>query len=170
MRREQRIVAVGAATGVISMLLALVLLSAAMPVLSVAADAGERLAFAGKWTALGAMPLFAAIIAVGNARALSDAIDPTAGEESKAMIIDGRVVDNTTQQYVLFVAACLAVASVSRGDQLGLLAAAAVIFTFCRFAFWIGYRIDPLYRAFGFASTAYLNIILFAVALWRTWG
>lgn len=170
MRKEQRIVAVGAATGVIAMLVALILLSAAMPGPAISADAGERLAFAVKWTALGAVPLFAAIVAVGNARALSEAIDPTAGKESQAMIIDGRVVDNTTQQYVLFVAACLAVAAVSRGDQLGLVAAAAVIFTFCRFAFWIGYRIDPLYRAFGFASTAYLNLILFAVALWRAWA
>jgi uncharacterized MAPEG superfamily protein len=169
MRKEQRIVAIGAASGVVVMLLALVGLTAVMPGLGIGADAGERLAFAVKWTALAAAPLLASIVAVGNARFATEGIDPTAHKESPAMIIDGHMVDNTTQQYALLVAAALAVAATSRGDQLGLVAAAAMIFTVCRFAFWIGYRIDPLYRAFGFASTAYLNLTLFAVALWRAW-
>ena len=42
------------------------------------------------------------IVAVGNARALGEAIDPTLGKESPAMIVDGRVLDNTLQQFVLF--------------------------------------------------------------------
>jgi uncharacterized MAPEG superfamily protein len=170
MKREQKIVAAGAVTGVFAMLAGLFALSSLLVALPPFADAGERLAFAVKWIAAAAAPLFFAIIAIGNARALSDAIDPTAGKESPAMIIDGRVVDNTLQQYVLFVAACLAVAAVSRGDQLSLVSGAAIIFIVSRFAFWIGYRIDPLYRAFGFASTAYLNITLFGAALWRAWN
>jgi hypothetical protein len=169
MREEQKIVAAGALSGVVTMIAALVLLPRALPALSGRADAGEALAFATKWIAVAAAPLFFAIIAVGNARFASDAIDPTAHKESAGMIVDGRVVDNTLQQFVLFSAACLGVAAVSRGDQLGLIAAAAIIFVVSRFAFWIGYRIHPLYRAFGFASTAYLNIILFGVALWRGW-
>jgi len=170
MTREQKIVAAGAASGVLAMLAALFALTSLPISLPSFADAGERLAFAVKWTAVAAAPLFFAIIAIGNARAFSDAIDPTAGKESPAMIIDGRVVDNTLQQYVLFVAASLAVAAVSRGDQLGIVSGAAIIFVVSRFAFWIGYRIHPLYRAFGFASTIYLNLILFGVALWRTWA
>jgi len=169
MKKEQKIVAAGAATGVISMVAALILLPAWLPGLAPDANAGMRLAFAVKWIAVAALPLFVAIVVVGNGRFLSDAIDPTAHKESSAMEINGRVVDNTLQQYVLLVAASLAVATVSRGDQLALLAAAAIIFVVCRFAFWIGYRIDPLHRAFGFASTAYLNIILFGVAIWRAW-
>jgi uncharacterized MAPEG superfamily protein len=170
MRNEQKIVAAGAATGIFTMLAALFALSSLLVSLPVSADAGERLAFAVKWTAAAAAPLFFAIIAIGNARFASDAIDPTAHKESPAMVVDGRVADNTLQQYVLFVAACLAVAAVSRGDQLAVISGAAIFFIFSRFAFWIGYRIHPLYRAFGFASTAYLNIVLFGVALWRAWS
>jgi uncharacterized MAPEG superfamily protein len=170
MNRDQKTVAAGAVSGVLAMLAALFVLSSLRIALPPFADAGERLAFAVKWAALAAAPLFFAIIAIGNARALSDAIDPTAGKESPAMVVDGRVVDNTLQQYVLFVAAALSVAAVSRGDQLGIVSGAAIIFVVSRFAFWIGYRIHPLYRAFGFASTAYLNIILFGVAVWRAWA
>jgi hypothetical protein len=166
MKPEQKIVAIGAASGILVMLVALFGLFRFAPSLAADADAGERLAFAAQWIAIAAAPLFFAIVAVGNARFLSDAIDPTAGKESRAMIINGRVADNTAQQYLLFIAASLAVAASARGDQLGLVATAALIFVVVRFAFWIGYRLNPLYRAFGMSSTAYLNVALFGTAIW----
>jgi len=45
----------------------------------------------------------------------------------------------------------------------------AIVFVIARMAFWIGYRIRPLYRAAGFASTFYLNVILFGYAVWLAW-
>lgn len=170
MTRDQKIVIVGALSGVALMIGALILLSPRMPALTIIADAGDRLAYAAKWVALAAAPLFIAIIAIGNGRFLSEAIDPMAGRESRAMIINGRVADNTLQQFVLFAAASFAVAAGASGDQLGLISAAAILFVICRFAFWIGYRIDPMQRAAGFASTAYLNLTLFGVAMWRAWA
>ena len=170
MNNQQKKVAMGASSGIVVMLGSLFLLSKAMPALPEVADAGARLAFAAKWIALAAAPLLFAIIAVGNGRFGSEAIDPTAGKESRAMVVNGRVVDNTLQQFALFAAATLALAAGSRGDQLGVVAAAAVIFIAVRLAFWVGYRIEPVYRAFGFASTFYLNITLFAIAAWRAWA
>jgi uncharacterized MAPEG superfamily protein len=170
MRTAQRKVAVGAATGVLTMLAALFALAQSISGLSVGADAGERLAYAAQWTAIAAAPLFFAIVAVGNARFKSEAIDPTAGKESPQMIINGRVVDNTVQQYALFVAASFAVAAAATGNDLGVVGAAALIFVFMRFLFWIGYRMDPLYRAFGMAGTSYLNVALFGYAIWLAWS
>ena len=167
MNREQKLVAIGASSGVAIMIGALIGLSSVMPGLPITADAGDRLAFAAKW--LAAAPVFLAIIAVGNARFFSEAIDPTAGRESQTMVVNGRVVDNSLQQYVLLFAATMAVAASANGTQLGIVSAASVIFIVSRFAFWIGYRIEPVYRAFGFASTAYLNIILFGTAIWLAW-
>jgi len=43
------------------------------------------------------------------------------------------------------------------------------MFIVLRLAFWIGYRIKPVYRAAGFAGTFYLNVALFAYALWLAW-
>jgi len=42
-----------------------------------------------------------------------------------------------------------------------------LVFVVARIAFWIGYRVHPLYRAFGMAATAYLNIGLLGSALWK---
>lgn len=169
MTSDQKIVAVGAASGVITMITALIILSILIPGLGADAGAGERLAYAVKWIALGALPLALAIGSVGNARFGSEAIDPTAGKESQAVAVTCRVVDNTAQQFLLFGASALAVAAGVRGDQLGVVAAGAIIFAVARFAFWIGYRVRPLYRAAGFASTFYLNLIMFCIALWAAW-
>lgn len=169
MTKDQKIVATGALTGILTMLTALVLLSAIFPGLSPDAEAGARLAYAIRWIALAALPLALAIASVGNARFSSEAIDPTACRESDSMVINGRVVDNTVQQYLLFGVAALAVAASAEGDQLGVVAAGAIIFVIARLAFWIGYRIRPLYRAAGFASTFYLNVALFGYALWLAW-
>ena len=169
MSPDQKKVAFGAASGIATMLLAVWGLSQVMPGLPDGADAGARLAFAAKWIALAGAPLFVAIVAVGNGRFASEAIDPTLGRESREMLVNGRVVDTTVQHYLLFMAAALAVAASATGPQLGLVAGAAILFVLFRFAFWVGYRIHPLYRAFGMSSTAYLNLVLFGAALWMAW-
>ena len=47
------------------------------------------------------------------------------------------------------------------------IAAATIVFIVARFAFWVGYRIHPLYRAFGMAATMYLNVGILAWAGWN---
>jgi uncharacterized MAPEG superfamily protein len=130
------------------------------------ASVGDRLGYALRWAAFAALPLFAMLAAVGNARFLSEAIDPTDGAEDKKMAVNGRVADNTLQQYVLFLVGALALAASLGPAHLQVIAAAAIVFVVARLAFWIGYRIDPLYRAFGFAATVYLNLGLLIAALW----
>ena len=169
MTDNQKAVAIGASSGIATMVVAMIALSNLIPGIAPDATAGERLAYALQWIALGALPLALAIASVGNARFASEAIDPTAGKESAAVAINCRVVDNTVQQYLLFAAASLAVAAGARGDQLGVVAAGAITFVVARLAFWIGYRIKPVYRAAGFASTFYLNVGLFGYALWLAW-
>lgn len=167
MTRDQKIVAIGAASGVASMALAMWLLSTRLlPAPAGMESLGDRLGYALRWAALAALPFFAMIVAIGNARALSAAIDPTLGLEDKAMIVNGRVADNTLQQYVLFLVGSLALSASLPPARLPVIGAAAIVFVVARLAFWIGYRIDPLYRAFGFASTVYLNLGLLLAALW----
>jgi hypothetical protein len=171
MTRDQKIVAIGAACGVAAMVLAMWLLSTrVLPVPAGLATVGDRLAYALHWDAFAAVPLFLMIGAIGNGRAMSAAIDPTLGVEDGKMIVNGRVADNTTQQFLLFLAGSLGLAASLPPDRMPVIGAAAIWFVVARIAFWIGYRIHPLYRAFGFASTAYLNLGLIVAALWLARG
>src|SRR5262245_50353988 len=104
MNHEQRIVVTGAVTVIDSMLLGTLLVYELLPTPQDVATAAERVGYAAPWLALAALPLFAMVVAVGNARFMSDAIDPTHGAEDKTMIVNGRVAENTTQQLLLFIA------------------------------------------------------------------
>jgi len=165
MTRDQRIVGTGAAAGILSMALLVWLLSRAIkaPVIE---NAAERLAFALPWAVMAAIPLFAMLGAVGNARFLSEAIDPTLGKEDHKTLVNGRVADNTLQQFTIFEVALLALSVTLPADRLSFVPATAITFVIARIVFWVGYRIHPLYRAPGFSSTAYLNLAMMAAVLW----
>src|SRR5262245_44046392 len=167
MTRDQKVVAVGAASGVLAMIVSMTILYAVWPLPGGLATASDRLVYTVQADAIAAIPLLIAVIAVGNNRFLSEAIDPTLGKESLTTLINGRVADNTLQQYVLFVAGTLALCPNLAPEQMRIVPAAVVVFVAARFAFWLGYRIAPLYRAFGMAATMYLNIGLLGYAFWK---
>jgi len=167
MKAEQRVVAIGAASGVAAMAGGIWLLERLLPVPAIADSAGERLAYGLRANVLAVVPLFAMLAAIGNSRFASAAIDPTRGAESPAMVIDGRVADNTLQQGFVFAVASLALSTLVPLAHLRVVWACAIVFAVARVAFWIGYRIDPLYRAPGFSATAYMNVGMIAYSLYR---
>ena len=166
MTRDQKAVAIGASSGIAAMVLLVWGLSRLIPAPAMADTAGDRIAYALRWAVLAVLPFLAMVIAVGNARFKSEAIDPTLGKESRQMMVDGRVADNTLQQFLLFLVGSMGLATVLPIERLSIVAAAAVTFVIVRTAFWIGYRIKPVYRAFGFSSTVYLNICMLVATLW----
>lgn len=165
MTPDQKTVLAGAISGILGMAFLLWLLFQVLPDPE-AADTAARLAYALKWNAVAALPLFFMLAAIGNARFTSDAIDPTAGKESSKMKIDARVASNSLEQFVIFFAASVALATGVDGDAVKIVGAAAITFVLMRLAFWVGYRIKPIYRAFGFSSTAYMNLGLLVAAIW----
>ena len=165
MTSDQKAVAIGAVSGIIAMAASLWLFFQLLPDPD-ATDLAGRIGYALKWEALAALPFFAMVVAVGNARFKSEAIDPTSGKESPAMIVDGRVAENTQQQLLLFLVGTSALAAAVEGTAVKIVGAAAITFFLMRIAFWIGYRIKPIYRAFGFSSTLYMNLGMLAAAIW----
>jgi len=158
MRPEQKIVAMGAASGVAAMAVSVWLLANVLPAPSVVDAPAERLAYALHANVLALVPLFVMIATVGNSRFMSDAIDPTRHAESASMEIDGRVVDNTLQQNFVFAIASAALSTVVALAQLQVVWACAIVFVCARLVFWLGYRLNPLYRAPGMSATAYMNL------------
>ncbi|HYJ18332.1 MAG TPA: hypothetical protein VEW72_04085, partial [Burkholderiales bacterium] len=77
MKTEQKIVAVGAASGIAAMALGVWLLTRYLPQPMIADAVAERLAYGLKANTVALVPLFVMFIVIGNSRFLSDAIDPT---------------------------------------------------------------------------------------------
>jgi len=158
MNPAQKKVAVGAGSGVLSMVLLVIVLSMALAAPQDVAGLAERIAYALRWNVIAAVPFFIMVVSVANSRFLSDAIDPLAQKETLAQIVNGRVTDNTLQQNFLFLVATLALSTVLSPQRLQVIPAMTIVFVLARITFWIGYRVDPLLRAPGMAATAYLNL------------
>jgi MAPEG family len=168
MKSEQRTVAIGAASGVILMSAAVWILTITLPAPAIADVPAERLAYALRANVLATLPLFIMLAMVGNARFLSEAIDPTKHVESRSMEIDGRVADNTLQQNFIFAIASLALSTAVPLAHLQIVWACAIVFVVARASFWLGYRLNPLYRAPGMSATAYMNLGMIAYVLFRS--
>jgi uncharacterized MAPEG superfamily protein len=172
MKPEQKIVAIGAASGVALMLLGVWALTTVLPTPEIPDNAAERLAYALKANIVALLPFFIMMIVIGNSRFLSEAIDPTRRAETRVQEINGRVANNTFEQNFVFAIASLALSTVVPLDRLQVIWACAIVFIVSRTAFWIGYRIDPLYRAPGMSSTAYMNlgmILYVLIAILSAW-
>ncbi len=164
MKPEQIKVAFGALLGVATMVFAVGALAMVIPSPDISTLA-ERITFALRVNVLAILPLFVMIVSVGNSRFLSSAINPLDHKETPPQEIDGRVADNTLQQNFIFLVGTLGLSTVLLPEWLQVLVALALVFVCARIAFWVGYRIHPLYRAFGMAATGYMNlgILLFVL-------
>jgi len=167
MNADQKVVAIGAASGIAIMVLSVWALTSVLPAPSIADAPGERLAYALKANILAVVPYFVMLITIGNSRFLSEAIDPTRHAESESMQVDGRVADNTQQQLLVFAIASLAVSTVVPLPHLQVVWACAIVFVVARCVFWLGYRVNPLYRAPGMSGTAYMNLFMILYVLYR---
>jgi MAPEG family protein len=158
MKTEQKIVAVGAASGVVAMALSVWFLTNALPTPGIAATLGERLAYALRANVVAMVPFFIMLLRVSNSRFFSEAIDPTRRAESPSQEVDGRVADNTLQQNFVFAIASLSLSTIVPLHHLRVVWACVIVFVVARAVFWLGYRLNPLYRAPGMSATAYLNL------------
>ncbi len=133
-------------------------LTNALPAPGIADTPGERLAYALKANTVAILPFVIMVITVANSRFLSEAIDPTRRAESRSLEIDGRVADNTLQHNFVFAITSLALSTIVPLHRLQVVWACVIVFVVARGIFWLGYRINPLYRAPGMSATAYLNL------------
>ncbi len=162
---DQKIVAFGAGSGAFGMAVLLWLLCSIFSSPWGMETTVARLVYTLRFDVVALLPLFMGLIAVGNGRFLSDAIDPLLHAESRALEINSRFVDNTLQQTFVFVVATLALSTYLTPQTIKVIPALVAVFVCARIVFWIGYRIHPLYRAPGMAATASMNlgILLFAL-------
>ena len=168
MNRDQKTVIIGAASGILGMIALVTFLTFhVLPVPSIADAIAERLAYALGANVFALITLFVMLMTVGNERFFSRAIDPTRHAEDAKMEINGRVADNTLQQNFVFVVASLALSVLVPFQYLQVVWACAIWFVVARCAFWIGYRVHPLYRAPGMSGTAYMNLFIILYVLYQ---
>jgi hypothetical protein len=136
------------------------------PTAPAAASTADRIAYGVSLLPFSAGMLLAGIAAVANERYASDAIDPLLRAERGAIIVHGRYVENTLQQFVLHAVAVLGLAAEGSPFAMRMLPGLVACFVIGRAAFWMGYLRDALSRGPGFTVTLQPTVLalLFLVA------
>jgi hypothetical protein len=133
-------------------------------------DLPNRLSFALRWMLLPGACLLLGVIVAARRGFVPDAIEGTRTPESLSLEINLRYNQNTLEQVVL---ACIAWASLAIAlpiSQLMLIPAMASLFAAGRVAFWIGYLIHPMGRAFGMVITVLPTIASYVWLIWHFCG
>lgn len=124
-------------------------------------DLAQRLAFVARWLVMPGFTLLLGVIVAARRGFLPDAIDGTRTPSNHALEINLRYNQNTMEQVVLAVIAWVGLAATPAAD-LSLLPVAATTFCIGRVAFWIGYLIHPMGRAFGMVVTVVPTLLAYA--------
>ncbi len=151
--------------GAVAAILVLMLLMAALPENGARADVASRLAL-GTTSLLPAAAVLAAMILVQMvARFAAGTFDPTAGADSRFLVVNQRVITNTVEQMTCFVPALLALSAVTSPLRMAMVAALGLTFAVARIAFWIGYLRAPVLRAPGMAATVLVTVVTITAGL-----
>jgi len=130
-------------------------------------DLASRLSFALRWLLVPGICLLLGVIVAARRGFLADAIDGTRTPASHSLEINLRYNQNTLEQAVLASIAWIQLAITLPHSQFMLIPAMASLFAIGRGAFWIGYLIHPMGRAFGMAITALPTVVSYGWLLWH---
>lgn len=113
-----------------------------------------------------AVVLTAMILAQMVTRGAVQVLDPCAGQETRFLLVNQRVISNTLEQLAVFAPALLALAARSDPADMPAVLALGGTFALARLAFWGGYLRAPLFRAPGMAATFGITMATLIGALW----
>lgn len=138
----------------------------AMPPIEGMADPLARLIFSLKCICLATLLAFlTGLEAVSHERLVSPAFDPLLGAETRRLKINLRYLQNTLEQWVLFVPGLLALAVYcDTGQSMRAVIAASIVWTLARIIFWVGYHQGAQHRIAGLVGTAQSMLILLYVS------
>lgn len=125
-------------------------------------DAASRLAFAAQWLIWPGLTLLAGVQAAARRGFYPEAIDGTRAPANHALEINLRYNTNTVEQLLLAAIAWAALAVTLPVRDLHAIPLLAILFVAGRAAFWIGYLIHPMGRAFGMTLTAIPTLLAYA--------
>ncbi|HEY9840216.1 MAG TPA: MAPEG family protein [Candidatus Obscuribacterales bacterium] len=127
----------------------------------------ERLRYLFGWDFIALLPYLLVMLTIMLQRLNEGAHNPLLGQESPQLAIHCRVMQNTLEQYLVFVPASLVLATRLPAGYLQVLPLLAIGFCLARLVYWKGYLNpqDCLRRSPGVQMTAAITLGMAALAL-----
>jgi uncharacterized MAPEG superfamily protein len=129
--------------------------------------AGERLVLAAGLLVWPALLLLVMVFAVALTRLATAAFDPLNDPENWFQRRAQRALTNSIEQTAIFVPALLAAAVLADSADIRFAGVISALFCAARLLFWVGYVINPLFRAPGMIMTLNINVAVAVYAVYR---
>ena len=126
----------------------------------------DRVVFTLRWLMISLLTIFAGVIAVGNMRFATSAINPLDPSGKKFTELRQNYLQNTVEQFLLHSFSLLALSTYLSEEKMHWIPLLVVLFVIARAVFFVGYSIDPLKRGVGFASTWFPTIAVSVYCLY----
>ena len=126
----------------------------------------DRVVFTLRCLMISLLAIFAGVIAVGNTRYLTAAINPLDPSGKKYTEQLKNYLQNTVEQFLLHSFSLLTLSTYLSEEKMYWIPIMVVLFTIARAVFFVGYYIDPLKRGVGFAMTWFPNIAVSGFCLY----
>lgn len=150
--------------GVLAVILAALCLhwsDSLLPQIAAAEDV-DRIAFVAPWLIPPAIALLAGILTAALLRFLSDARDGRRTGVGHMLEVTLRYNLNTLEQFALASVAWINLTLILPTELLNVIPMLSVLFVAGRIAFWAGYIINPILRAFGMVLTVVPTIVCYS--------
>ena len=105
----------------------------------------------------------------GLKRVKVGAANPLSGNEA-AMLVNKKRLTNTLEQTLMFVTTTIFLTTLLRAEEMTFIFLSMILFVVARVVFWIGYGIDPAYRALGSTASLSNTFVLLATCVYLTYS
>nr|XP_022324538.1 transmembrane protein 79-like [Crassostrea virginica] len=122
----------------------------------------DRLALTISCLFVSSFSVLMGIYLVGQIRGNSNAIDPVNGGAENLVDVRNRILRNTTEQFILHVMAMLTLTLFLEGTSMKVIPILSGIFLIARGIYQFGYMSSPMKRGYGFGSTFFPTIFVYA--------
>lgn len=122
----------------------------------------DRIVFTLKWHGLTIAVLYKMVNNVMNERS-QKAWNPLDADNQGNTLVLGRILSNTLEQFVLFVFSSIILSIYLNDMTMRLIPITVVMWVIGRLMFEFGYKLGPLYRSPGFATTGMATLLCLTV-------
>ena len=126
----------------------------------------DRVVFTLRWLIVSLLSVHAGVMWVGSTRFRTPAINPLDPSGQRFVEMRSRYLQNTVEQFLLHSFSLVALSTYLSEENMYSIPLLVVLFSIARLVFAVGYSMDPVKRALGFAMTFIPNNLVIIYCLY----
>lgn len=126
----------------------------------------DRVVFTLRWLIVSLLSIHAGVQWIATTRFTTSAINPLDRSGTKYVEMRSKILQNTVEQFLLHAFSLIVLSTYLSEESMYWIPLLVVLFVIARVVFAVGYSMDPLKRAYGFAMTFTPTVVVIIYCLY----